>query len=107
MENPIITIQSSTEDWSNLGATSEGIVKGDTLEIPIHLGRNELCGLLRMEVKEITEDTIVFEAGDYYRERTLKKGGSAVCVTYTVGGYTDHEGCDWGGTDYDYWISWK
>lgn len=104
--DPIITVQCSTEDWSNLGATSKGIVKGETLEVPIQLGRNEICGMLRIDVKEITDDTIEFETFGSYPQ-TLKKGGPAVCVTYTVGGYTDHEGCDWDGTDYDYWISWK
>ena len=105
MEDPIVTIQCSTEDWSNLGATSNGIVKGKTLEVPLHLGRNEF-GMLRMNVKEITEDSISFETYGHYPQ-TIKKGGQAVCVTYTVGGYTDHDGCDWDGTDYDYFISWK
>ena len=106
MEDPIVTIQSVTEDWSNLGATSKGIVNGPTLEVPIHLGINDF-GMLRMDVKEITEDTILFNGGDYSREHTLRKGNPAICVTYTVGGYSDHDGCDWDGTDYDYWISWK
>lgn len=106
--DPIISVACSTEDWSNLGATTEGVVKGKTLEIPVHLGRNEIGGsLLRMEVKEITKDTIHFKAGDYSYDYTLRKGAPAVCVTYTVGGYTDHDGCDWDGTDYNYWISWK
>ena len=101
---PIITIHSTTEDWSNLGATTHGIIEGDTIQVPVQLGRMEYS-ILRMDVEEITEDTIRFRAGGYNRE--LHKGGQSVCVTYTIGGYTDHEGCDWDGTDYDYWISWK
>lgn len=102
--NPVITIHSATSDWSNLGATREAFVDKQTIQVPVQLGEMKIDHFLEMDVEEITEDTICFRAAGYKHE--LRKG-QQVCVTYTVGGYTDHDGCDWDGTDYDYFISWK
>ncbi len=104
--NPIITIKCSTADWSNLGYTVCPSEDKGTIEVPIHLGMNRIDAFLEMEVTEITEDVIRFKASYYIYE--LHKGGkNQVCVTYTVGGYTDHDGCDWDGTDYNYYLTWK
>ena len=104
--NPIITIKSTTEDWSNLGATCEPSVDQGTIQVSIHLGINRIGSFLELDVKEITDNVIRFDAS-FYTYELLKGDPHPVCVTYSIGGYTDHEGCDWDGTDYDYWISWK
>ena len=40
--NPIITIKSSTADWSNLGYTVCPSEDKGTIEVPIHLGMNRI-----------------------------------------------------------------
>ena len=107
MEDPIITIHSTSTDWKNLGATVFEPYDRHTIKVPFHLGEMHLDTFLRLKVEEITEDTIKFRGGDFNYYYELKKGGGKVCVTYSVGGYTDHDGCDWDGTDYDYWLSWE
>ena len=107
MENPIITIKSTSTDWKDLGMTEFEPYDRHTIKVPFHLGRMEIDTFLRIDVETITEDTIIFRGGDYNYLYELHKGGNAVCVTHTVGGYTDHDGCDWDGTDYDYFLSWE
>ena len=106
MADPIITIHSSTEDWRNLGYTVFPAEDRGTIEAPIHLGMNHIGTFLELDVYEITDEVIRFKAS-YYNYELRKGAQNQVCVTYTVGGYTDHEGCDWDGTDYNYYLIWK
>ena len=103
---PILTIKSTTEDWSNLGYTVHPSDDNGTVEVPVHLGMNRIGAFLELDIFEITEDTIRFKAS-YYTYVLHKGGNDQACVTYTIGGYTDHDGCDWDGTDYNYYIIWK
>ena len=104
MKTATLTIHCAEEDWCNLGATTKGITNQNTIEVEVHEGEETRVGLLRLEIMSITNECIRLKI--YGDEKELRKG-SSIFHTVTVPGYTDHEGCDWDGTDYDYSISWK
>ena len=106
-KNPVITIESFSEEWRNMGATCDPSTNMGKMEVEIHEGRNEF-GMLSIYVTSITNDTICFKAGwpcSYNYE--LHRGKNQVCVTETVAGHTDHDGCDWDGTDYNFYLKWE
>ena len=106
MKTATLTIHCAEEDWCNLGATSKGITNQHSIEVEVHEGEETHVGLLRLNILSINDNCIRLRiCGD--SERELRKGENTIMRTITVGGYTDHEGCDWDGTDYDYAISWK
>ncbi|MBR1809730.1 MAG: hypothetical protein IJ776_10150 [Paludibacteraceae bacterium] len=106
-ENPVITIETFREKWRDMGATCDPATNLGKKTVEIHEGNNNF-GMFSINVTSITKDTISFKAGwpcSYNYE--LKRGGDEVCVTETVGGYTDHDGCDWDGTDYNFYLKWE
>ena len=78
--------------------------KGRTISIEVEEGQEYRVGLLSLEIKSITSDTIVFSI--WPKDPVTLKKGEPYLFTKTLSGYTDHEGCDWDGTDYDYTIRW-
>ena len=104
MKTAVLTIHCSEEDWSNLGATCKPRVDNGTISIEVEEGQEYRVGLLSLEIKSITSDTIVFSI--WPKDPVTLKKGEPYLFTKTLSGYTDHEGCDWDGTDYDYTIRW-